>query len=207
MKTYLFEARQGSDGMCNWGKFMVAVPDSEWEWESAVSPYRPAGNSFLAVRLLTQIGWTGEHLWICDLQTGEGAFFRPGGSAGADLEKHQIWVCPLFGPWLEWFYAQLKERKDGSIADIPRVADLPDAPFSFSGYRRLGPAAGMMKAEFWKLLSTHGEEDISVISRFADSVLGAGTAVRWAYEYGEAMAAERMREQEADAAEQPPEGT
>jgi hypothetical protein len=132
MKTYQFEARQRPDGMCNWGKFMVGILDVEWTWSSAVDGERP---------LLRALGWWGpENIWVFDLQTGEGCFVRPGGSAHADLEKHAIWVCPLFEPWLAWLYERIGETGIGGIADLPHVVDLPDAEFALSGYRRPGPA-------------------------------------------------------------------
>lgn len=129
MKTYHFEARQGPHGP-NWGKFMIGIPGGEWAWQSEVEPGFP---------LLRTLGWGPEHIWICDLQTGEGFFIRPGGSAHADLEKHAVWCCPLFEPWLEWLYGRLRETGIEGIADLPRVVDLPDAEFAFAGYRRPGP--------------------------------------------------------------------
>lgn len=133
MKTYQFEGRQNADGMCNWGKFAVGVLDEEWSWRSGVDDGRP---------LLRAIGWRPDHLWVFDLQTGEGCFVRPGGSAHADLEKHRVWVCPLFEPWLEWLYGELAGHPDfaARLEELPRVVDLPDAEFAFAGYRRPGPA-------------------------------------------------------------------
>jgi hypothetical protein len=110
----------------NWGKFMLArFTPEEWAYRSAVDE-RP---------LIHARGWASWHIMIFDMQTGEGALFRPGGLARADLRKHQIWVCPLFEPFLEWLYTQ-------DVADfeaLPASIELPDAPFSFSGYRRPGP--------------------------------------------------------------------
>jgi hypothetical protein len=135
VKTYLFEGRHGPDVPGNWGKFLVGVPDEEWGWRSAVDNDRP---------LLRAIGWTPGFIWVHDLQTGEGCFVRPGGSAHADLQKHRVWVCPLFEPWLEWLYDQLRGHADipARLAGLPRVVDLPDAEFAFAGYRRPGAAAG-----------------------------------------------------------------
>ena len=84
--------------------------------------------------LLRMCGWSDQHLWVCDLQTGEGAFFRPGGLAGADLAKRQIWVCPMFEPFLTWLYQQ--DLTD--LKALPDYVELPDAPFGRSGYRRRG---------------------------------------------------------------------
>jgi len=127
MRTFQFEARHGPDSG-NWGKFMVGIPDEEWAWTSGVHTRLPGAP------LLGLIGWTLEHIWVFDLQTGEAAMIRPGGSAHADLEKHAVLVCPLFESWLEWLYRQDITR----LAELPRVVDLPDAPFAFHGYRRPG---------------------------------------------------------------------
>lgn len=123
MKTKFIEATNGPN---NWGKFMLGRFDSEWKATSVVMQ----GGAFLR-----NIGWTESHLLVVDLQTGEGSIFRPGGCAKADLEKHRIWVCPLFEPFLTWLYTQ--DLKD--LDKLPASIDLPDAAFSFSGYRRPGP--------------------------------------------------------------------
>lgn len=122
MHLHLFEATNGG----NWGKFAVGRPDTEWAWRSLVSEsQRP---------LLDLVGWSPDHLWVMDLQTGEGAIFWPGGHAPSDLQKHRIWVCPMFEPFLTWLY-----RQDVSdLAKLPAVVELPDAPFSLAGYRRPG---------------------------------------------------------------------
>ena len=85
--------------------------------------------------LLQTIGWCPENVIVFDLQTREGAAFRPGGLAEADLKKHAIWVCPMYQPFLEWLYKQ--DLTD--LTKLPATLDLPDAPFEFSGYRRPGP--------------------------------------------------------------------
>ena len=109
----------------NWGKMMIASFTAE-EWS------RPSEEGFPG-SLIDQLGWTRKHLMIFDLQTGEGAFFKPGGWAKADLEKHRIWVCPMFEPFLEWLY---KQNLDDLNA-LPNVVDLND-PGALSGYRRSG---------------------------------------------------------------------
>lgn len=123
METVFIEATNGPQ---NWGKFMVARFDRE-EW---ARPSSIDGISILAGR-----GWGPGHMLIVDLQTGEGAIFRPGGSPPADLEKHAVWVCPLFEPFLEWIYKQ--DLTD--LSALPPIIDLPDAPFLWAGHRRLGP--------------------------------------------------------------------
>ena len=111
----------------NWGKFMLArFTPEEWTRRSAIDP--PAS-------LVRGRGWTPDHLLVFDLQTGEGAMFRPGGNAHADLDKHRVWVCPMFEPFLEWLY----EQKLDDLDALPAMVNLPDAPFAFAGYRRAGP--------------------------------------------------------------------
>jgi hypothetical protein len=147
MKTYLFEATNGF----NWGKFSVGVMDEEWAWRSVV-------DNDTNTPLLARLGWARSHIWVMDLQTGEGALFRPGGSAHADLYRRQIWVCPLFEPFLEWLY-----QKDLNALDALRakVVQLPEAAAALYGYRRSGPAGGATP--------THGDtaksaEDAAVVA-------------------------------------------
>jgi hypothetical protein len=123
LKTKIIET---TNGPRNHGKFLLGRFDGEWSHPSAV-----ASESLL----LSLVGWGPEHLLVMDLQTGEGAIFRPGGSAKADLDKHAVWVCPLFEPFLEWLY-----RQDlGDLDKLPAHVDLPDAEFALYGYRRPGP--------------------------------------------------------------------
>jgi hypothetical protein len=136
VKTFQFEARHGP-GTGNHGKFMVGVLDEEWAWLSGVDEGRP---------LMQACGWWGaatDRIWVFDLQTGEGCFLHPGGSAHADLAKHRVWVCPLFEPWLTWLYEQLRgcaaEDIPARLGELPRVVDLPGAEFALAGYRRPGP--------------------------------------------------------------------
>jgi hypothetical protein len=120
VRTRIFEATNGER---NWGKFLVGEFDSEWEYVSLVANYK----------LLVNRGWRAQtHKLVLDLQTGEGAVFAFHGG-NADLDKHKIWVCPLFEPFLVWLYAQ------PDVWTAPQLVDLPDAPFSFAGYRRPGP--------------------------------------------------------------------
>jgi hypothetical protein len=114
VKTKIIEATNGDR---NWGKFCVMGPDVEWLRRSTVSESQTS--------LLRQIGWGPEHIWVLDLQTGEGAY----------LQKHRIWVCPLFEPFLGWLYQQ----DTSDLEALPDSVDLPDAPFQLVGYRRQGP--------------------------------------------------------------------
>jgi hypothetical protein len=118
----------------NWGKFLVARPDArEWSRRSLVetAPETP---------MLRRLGWDESHVWILDLATGEGACFRPGGFPKADLDKHRIWVCPMFEVFLGWFYKHPQYWVD--IDALPELLSLSDeealAASAFYGYRRSG---------------------------------------------------------------------
>ncbi len=125
MKTRIIEASNALDGSgMNWGKFMLSqFDDAEWNYISALDK----------TKLLHNRGWTREHIWVYDLQTGEGAIFRHGGLASADLNKHKIWVCPLFEPFLVWLYTQPLD-----IDKLPALVDLKGAASAVYGYRREG---------------------------------------------------------------------
>lgn len=119
MKTRLVEV---TNGPLNWGKFLLGTFDSEWEYRSVID----------STPLVAGRGWDRKSILLLDLQTGEGAIFYPGGYAKADLDKHKIWVCPMFEPFLTWLY------KQPDPFAIPAHVDLPDAPFAMQGYRRSG---------------------------------------------------------------------
>lgn len=136
MKTKIIEA---SNGPCNWGKFMLCrFDEDEWNRRSALP-----GND-LPTPLLTQVGWDRNNLWVLDLQTGEGALFRPRcGSATYDLNyKHKIWVCPLYEPFLTWLYKQ-----EIDFEKLPDHIDLGDVPFDWAGFRREGRDCGKERSE------------------------------------------------------------
>jgi hypothetical protein len=123
MKMRIIEATSNN---FNWGRFCVARFDSEWTVRSSVEE---------SVGVLLGCGADPKHVWVLDLVTREGACFKPGGLPIADLEKHRIWVCPLFEPFLEWLYKQ-----DLSDLDtLPAVVELPNAENAMRGYRRPGP--------------------------------------------------------------------
>lgn len=127
---------EATNGPRNWGKFMLArFSAEEWARRSQILPMPPA-EVIMGAPLLPQVGWSRDHLLVLDLQTGEGAIFRPGGCASADLAKHRIWVCPLFEPFLTWLWTQ----KTADLDSLPDHVDLPDAEFQMSGYRRPGVA-------------------------------------------------------------------
>jgi hypothetical protein len=124
MKIVTIEATNHDHGGINWGKFLIGQFDEdEWGDWSMVSN----------TPLLKTCGWSPADLLVLDLQTGEGAIFSPGGYAKADLDKHKIWVCPMFEPFLTWLYTQ-------DLADLdtlPTIVRL-DAPSDITGYRRGG---------------------------------------------------------------------
>jgi hypothetical protein len=70
---------------------------------------------------------------VTDLQTGEGAIFRPGGLASYDLDKHQLWVCVLFEDFLTWLYKQALT----DLQALLRRVEL-DTESVLWGHRRLG---------------------------------------------------------------------
>lgn len=165
MKTQFVEATNGP----NWGKFCVAVFEPhELAVRSAIAP----GESLIRGR-----GWSHGHVLVLDLQTGEGATFRMGGLASADLNKHRIWVCVLFERFLEWLYVQPDPM------NLPAKVDLPDVPFAWTGYRRSGPDSDIGEAvdlinQLVAALAEHGashlipEERVSAIrQRLADRSL------------------------------------
>ncbi len=124
-----------TNGPRNWGKFLVSkFTADEFAQTSAVDVGAP---------LLGGRGWAEYHILVVDLQIGEGAIFRPGGMASADLQKHRIWVCPMFEPFLEWLYLQDLE----DLTTLPKLVDLPDAEFQWSGYRRPGRPGPLPECE------------------------------------------------------------
>jgi hypothetical protein len=126
MKRWFFETFNS----LNHGKFMVA----KFEGEDLIEPCRVMAEEYPQM-LIRGRGWDPErHLLVLDLQTGEAAIFKHGGCAPADLEKHKVWVCPMFEPFLKWFYEQDISDMDA----LPRVIELTDAPMAYAGYRRPG---------------------------------------------------------------------
>lgn len=125
MKTKIIEAVEKTK--FNWGKFLVGKFTDEWDVPSHV-------NEEGKRCLLSKRGWGNNHALVLDLETGEGAVFCIGGLAKCDLEKHRIWVCPLFEPFLEWLYQQDLDDLD----QLPSVIDLGYVPTAIRGYRRPG---------------------------------------------------------------------
>jgi hypothetical protein len=113
-------------GAGNWGKFLVGRFTDERGYVSALADAH--GAQPLA-------RWDPSTLLVLDLATGEGALFWPGGYVPADLEKHQVWVCPMFEGFLGWLYAQ--DLTD--LQALPPLVNLPDTTFRLAGRRRRGP--------------------------------------------------------------------
>lgn len=129
MKTQFIEVTQGSE--FNWGKFMVGQFDEEeWLRQSML----PGHEGMMP--LLRGRGWASNHFLVLDIETGEGAIFSKG-SAVADLNKHQVWVCPMFEPFLEWLY----EQDFADVSELPRYVKLNTNIEAMAGYRRKGPKA------------------------------------------------------------------
>jgi hypothetical protein len=117
----------------NWGKFMACrFDEKEWAARSRVD----------GLPLLSHRGWTPQHVFVIDLQTGEGGMFFPAGHAKSDLEKHRIWVCPMFEVFLGWLYDHPKHWKD--IATLPDLIELSSEETrghnALYGHRRSGPS-------------------------------------------------------------------
>ncbi len=135
MDLKFVEASQDPEnGLGNWGKFAVGLFTYDELREPSAMP------DIHERSLIMGRGRTVDHVYVMDLQTGEGAMFLPGGLARADLNKHRIWVCPLFEPFLTWLYRHITETKNW-FTEMPRVVALPDAEFDMYGYRRPGPDA------------------------------------------------------------------
>lgn len=134
MRTHIIEATNKNQ---NWGKFLLGVLDDEWDR----FPETPGCNT--GVPLLASLPRTRGQKWdrardvlIMDLQTREAAVFALEGDPRVELERHQVWVCPLFEPFLGWLYSQPVDRV--LSLDLPAWIDIPDAKFAWAGHRRSG---------------------------------------------------------------------
>lgn len=92
--------------------------------------------------MLAERGWSKDNLLVLDLQTGEGAVFKPKGYAKGDLDKHALWVCPLFEPFLGWLY----EQNLTDIEKLPALVKIKNPESALYGYRRPGPGATQRKS-------------------------------------------------------------
>lgn len=124
MIAKMIEATNIDVGGINWGKFVVCrFTEEEWAYQSTIGKRS----------LLIETGWTADVLLVVDLQTGEGAIFKPTGLAAADLHKHKVWVCPMFEPFLTWLYEQ-------DVSDLDKLPALVQitGESALAGYRREG---------------------------------------------------------------------
>jgi hypothetical protein len=135
------EAAQGARGM-NHGKFLLArLTPGEQRTPTALPGYEDQHLPLMTFGGLRR--FHREFTLVLDLQTGEGATFTLDGTADNatyDLERHKIWICPLYEPFLRWLYDQRQwARGAGNLSDVPAYVELPDAPGAFAGRRRPGP--------------------------------------------------------------------
>jgi hypothetical protein len=76
---------------------------------------------------------------VVDLQTGEGAAFSLDPMSWTELgDKHRIWVCPMYEPFLRWLCQQGLDNGGGDITALPRCVQLDEAESSLFGHRREG---------------------------------------------------------------------
>lgn len=118
----------------NYGKFLLLRFDErEAKTRTRLPGYRNSENifTFAGHRKLNP-----DMTFVVDLQTGEGASFDLRGSAKADLEKHKIWVCPMYEFFLSWLYQQNAHSEIKDITRLPRYVQLNTDYFAFAGYRR-----------------------------------------------------------------------
>lgn len=152
----------------NWGKFLVASFDEhEWARRSLVD-----GQPLLS----GQCGWTPQHMLVLDLQTGEGAMFLPMGLASADLEKHRVWVCPMFEVFLGWLYDHPEHWAD--ILTLPPLIELdPEETRGHNamyGHRRPGPPQDVIDQKARETKLPHRETnsaDLAASATFAGLAL------------------------------------
>ncbi len=160
MLTKFVEASQAIDGTgFNWGKFSVARFEPE-EWRRRSLLPGCEGEPLLGGR-----GWDyNGHAFVTDLQTGEGAFFRLGGLASADLNKRKIWVCVLFEGFLTWLYQHHTDNPRVWFEAMPQLVALPDVEPDMAGYRRPGPDADRRAAVDAGLLHRTGPQRLRAVS-------------------------------------------
>jgi hypothetical protein len=129
MRTHIIEVTQ-KDSEFNWGKFLLGQFDVEWLRQSEL----PLPDDMkLSMPLLLQRGWSPRHFIVFDLETGEGAMFIKDGRLRMQLDtKHQIWVCPMMAPFLDW----LSEQDWKLVTDLPTFVALDTEESGMAGYRR-----------------------------------------------------------------------
>lgn len=135
MNLKFVEAGHSVDGG-NWGKFALGRYTGAELTEPTQFPGCEGG------RIVSLRGSGHHHLWIFDLATGEAVRFPIAHVQAFDahhfLAEHRIWVCPLFEPFATWLFGYISAQRDTWWDTLPRIVELPDAPFALSGYRRPG---------------------------------------------------------------------
>jgi len=135
MRSQFIEATQGQT---SWSQFQVQQLDPvDWAHQSEVSQSH----------LLASQGHDPNILFVMDLETCEGVIYSPNGDARSFLRKHQVWVSPLFGPFLNWLSDQMRlSRAAGTPFDVcalPSLINL-DMDQATSG-RNEGPMDFLLK--------------------------------------------------------------
>lgn len=129
VRTKIVEAynQAPSGARFNWGRFLIASFDEEWD-------RRAADVDAGSIPVMAAGGWNRADRLVLDLATGEGAIFAMHGLAEHDvLEKHQVWVCVLFPAFLAWLRAQAV----GDVRALPDEVVLDVSP-AFHGHRSPG---------------------------------------------------------------------
>lgn len=136
----------------NWGKFMIGRHTREdWAYTARIDD-----PDVQKMSLLRTIGTNPRAVWVFDLQTCESASFCPGGYARGDLNKHRIWVCPMFEPFLAWLYQQ-------DLSDLSKLSELvrlSEAESAIWGHRRKGPI-GVLRTRL-RRFARKGKQDGSL---------------------------------------------
>ncbi len=140
MDTKFVEAGHGPDGG-NWGKFLVGRYTEDELAEPAQFPGCEGS------RRLVNLGGPGrQDIWVLDLQTGEGARFPIEFVRDVDvhhqLNKHRIWVCPLYEPFVAFLFGYIGNHQRTWWDTLPRTVEMPTAGIVVFGRRRPGPFPG-----------------------------------------------------------------
>ncbi len=133
MKTHFIEATQRDD--FNWGKFLLCQYEPA-DWAHPV--HLPISKSLASQpqSLLRSRMRDPDGIWCLDIETNEGAYLRWGPRMHLDLnDKHQVWVCPMYEPFLEWLGSQ---HELGDITMLPHFLRLDTDFGAVAGYRRSG---------------------------------------------------------------------
>lgn len=188
MDTKFVEAGRPAPNHGNWGKFVVA----RYTTDELHAPTRFPGCE--GQRVVSLRGNGAQHIWVLDLATGEG--FRVPVSerhAFSALEQHQVWVCPLFEPFLEWLLTYIAGHPSDWWDTLPRTVELPDATFEMRGHRRptVRPVlqVELLDGTTFRWEWTHGAPALSTSDGawrlvYREPVLGQSGSSGW-YLYGD----------------------